>query len=101
MAERSGTGWVRGTGRRECPAGYPVKGNEPGNTYYLAEDAGYAQVIPEMCFESAEVADRNGFVHVKRSDSAAGTVAAAAAGGAVAAAASTAVAGFVRGPGGR
>ena len=61
MADQSGAGWVEGSGRRDCPDGFPVKGNEPSNIYYEPGDPGYSQVIPEMCFESNEVASANGF----------------------------------------
>ena len=40
MSQKSGPGWVRGTGRRDCPVGYPVKGNEPSNVYYEPGDRG-------------------------------------------------------------
>ena len=65
MSQKSGPGWVRGTGRRDCPVGYPVKGNEPSNVYYEPGDPGYPQVIPEMCFEDAAIAEKVGFTHVK------------------------------------
>lgn len=68
MSQKSGPGWVRGTGRRDCPVGYPVKGNEPSNVYYEPGDPGYPQVIPEMCFEDAAVAVKVGFTHVKGGD---------------------------------
>lgn len=64
MSQKSGPGWIRGTGRRDCPVGYPVKGNEPSNVYYEPGDPGYPQVIPEMCFEDAATAVRVGFTHV-------------------------------------
>ena len=86
MSQKSGPGWVRGTGRRDCPVGYPVKGNEPSNVYYEPGDPGYPQVIPEMCFEDAPTAERVGFTHVK--------------GGAAAAAPAAAAAGFLRQTGG-
>ena len=78
MSQKSGPGWVRGTGRRDCPVGYPVKGNEPSNVYYEPGDPGYPQVIPEMCFEDAPTAERVGFTHVKGGAAAAAPVAAAA-----------------------
>ena len=93
MSQKSGPGWVRGTGRRDCPVGYPVKGNEPSNVFYEPGDPGYPQVIPEMCFEDAEVAAKVGFTAGKNS------AAAAATGGAAAGAASAA--GFMRATGGR
>src|SRR5215203_3430961 len=65
MSQKSGPGWIRGTGRRDCPVGYPVKGNEPSNVYYEPGDPGYPQVIPEMCFEDAAIAQRVGFTSVK------------------------------------
>lgn len=89
MSEKSGPGWVRGTGRRDCPVGYPVKGNEPSNVYYEPGDPGYPQVIPEMCFEDAATARRVGFTHVGGGA------------GAAAAAAAAAPAGFLRATGGR
>jgi hypothetical protein len=87
MSQKSGPGWVRGTGRRDCPVGYPVKGNEPSNVYYEPGDPGYPQVIPEMCFEDAATAQRVGFTSIQS-------------GGAAAAAAAAPV-GFLRGTGGR
>ena len=87
MSQKSGPGWVRGTGRRDCPVGYPVKGNEPSNVFYEPGDPGYPQVIPEMCFEDAATAERVGFTAVK--------------GGGAAAAAAAPPAGFLRTSGGR
>jgi len=89
MSQKSGPGWVRGTGRRDCPVGYPVKGNEPSNVYYEPGDPGYPQVIPEMCFDNAETAQRVGFTAVKGGGGAAEAVAAAV------------PAGFMRATGGR
>ncbi len=95
MSQKSGPGWVRGTGRRDCPVGYPIKGNEPSNLYYEPGDPGYPQVIPEMCFEDVATAQKVGFSHV-----AIGTAAAAAAGAAAVGTAAAAAAGFVRQTGG-
>lgn len=79
MSQKSGPGWVRGTGRRDCPVGYPIKGNEPSNLYYEPGDPGYPQVIPEMCFEDTATAEKVGFSHVVGHGAGAAPAAAAAA----------------------
>ncbi|MCO5222621.1 MAG: hypothetical protein M9947_13740, partial [Thermomicrobiales bacterium] len=93
MSQKSGPGWVRGTGRRDCPVGYPIKGNEPSNVYYEPGDPGYPQVIPEMCFEDAKTAEKVGFTRTGNHGGGAKAAGAAAA--------AAAAAGFVRATGGR
>jgi hypothetical protein len=52
---------VRGDGTKECPAGYPVKGNGDSGLYHEPGSSSYAQTIPEFCFTSVSAAEAAGF----------------------------------------
>jgi hypothetical protein len=54
-------GAVPGDGTRDCPPGYPVKGNLPSQQYYESGQRGYAQVIPDVCFQSVAAAEAADF----------------------------------------
>lgn len=50
---------------RDCPAGYPVKGNLPSRIYHVDGDPDYAAVNPERCFRNAASAEDEGFRPVR------------------------------------
>jgi hypothetical protein len=54
-------GAVPGDGTRDCPPGYPIKGNLPSQQYYESGQRGYAQVIPDVCFQSVAAAEAADF----------------------------------------
>ena len=54
-------GAVRGDGTATCPPGFPVKGNAHSMIYHTAESRVYEQTIAELCFSSAEAAERAGY----------------------------------------
>lgn len=66
-----GTGWVEGDGTRECPEGFPIKGNGNSHIYHLPGQGSYAATIPELCFATEEAAAAEGYRPVKRSQGAA------------------------------
>lgn len=57
--------WVWGTGGYNCPAGYPVKGNQSG-IYHVKGGAFYSRTKPEQCFTSAAAAKAAGYRASKR-----------------------------------
>jgi hypothetical protein len=59
---------VPGDGTRDCPPGYPIKGNLPSQQYYESGQRGYAQVIPEVCFQSVAAAEAADFAPAGTSD---------------------------------
>ncbi|MGH2615478.1 MAG: hypothetical protein ACRDJC_09585, partial [Thermomicrobiales bacterium] len=75
---------VRGTGGRDCPAGFPVKGNLPSRMFHLPGQLTYERTNPEVCFASEEAASAAGF---RASRGGAGAAAGAAAAAPAAAAA--------------
>jgi hypothetical protein len=52
---------MRGTGARDCPPGFPVKGNLPSRVYHVPGQATYERTTPEICFASDEAAAAGGF----------------------------------------
>ena len=79
---------VRGSGGRDCPPGFPVKGNLPSRVFHSPGQANYDRTTPEVCFTNEAAARDAGFRHARRR----GAPAAAAAGAAAAAAAPVAAA---------
>lgn len=57
--------WVWGTGGYNCPAGYPVKGNQSG-IYHVKGGAFYSRTKPEQCFTTAAAARAAGYRASKR-----------------------------------
>ncbi|WP_019147053.1 sunset domain-containing protein [Timonella senegalensis] len=57
--------WVWGTGGYNCPAGYPVKGNQSG-IYHVKGGAYYSRTKPEQCFTTAAAAKAAGYRASKR-----------------------------------
>jgi len=68
---------TRGTGTRDCPAGFPVKGNLPSRVFHTPGQQDYDRTTPEVCFASEDAASAAGFRH-SRSRPDAATAAAAA-----------------------
>src|SRR5918996_3176787 len=54
---------VRGTGARDCPAGFPVKGNLPSRVFHTPGQQDYDRTTPEVCFASEDAAGAAGFRH--------------------------------------
>ncbi len=52
---------VPGDGSRECPPGYPIKGNADSGIYHKPHQGSYDRTIPEYCFASPEAAEAAGF----------------------------------------
>src|SRR5215207_7158044 len=67
-------GAVRGTGARDCPPGFPVKGNLPSRVFHGPGQQDYDRTTPEVCFASEAAARDAGFRHSRLG---AGAVAAA------------------------
>ncbi|MBA3416119.1 MAG: hypothetical protein H0U10_12935, partial [Chloroflexia bacterium] len=57
---------VRGSGRKHCPPGYPVKGNARSQKFHLPHYGSYDQVAPEFCFKSAEAAEAAGYTPARK-----------------------------------
>jgi hypothetical protein len=54
-------GAVAGNGSPECPAGYPIKGNQQSMLYHDQTSRSYARTIAEFCFSTPEAAQAAGF----------------------------------------
>jgi hypothetical protein len=54
---------VRGTGGRDCPPGFPVKGNLPSRVFHTPGQQDYDRTSPEVCFASEAAALDAGFRH--------------------------------------
>lgn len=80
---------VLGTGTRDCPAGYPVKGNLPSRIFHVPGQPTYGRTNPEVCFATEAAAASAGF---RRAAGGAAAAAAAATGAAAAAAPAAAAA---------
>ncbi|MCA9879996.1 MAG: hypothetical protein KC442_19510, partial [Thermomicrobiales bacterium] len=52
---------VLGAGERDCPAGYPVKGNLPSRIYHAPGQPTYGRTNPEVCFATEAAAANAGF----------------------------------------
>jgi large subunit ribosomal protein L17 len=57
-------GAVPAGGKRECPDGYPIKGNAGSMRYHLPGQPSYARTAPELCFATEEAARAAGFAPV-------------------------------------
>jgi hypothetical protein len=55
------TGWVDGDGTRDCPEGYPIKGNANSRIYHLPGESSYDVTIPEICFATEDDAATAGY----------------------------------------
>ncbi|MFT4041485.1 MAG: hypothetical protein QM692_25095, partial [Thermomicrobiales bacterium] len=71
---------VAGGGQRDCPPGYPVKGNLPSRIYHAPGQPAYGRTNPEVCFATEAAAANAGF---RRSGGGGPTVTAAGAAAAV------------------
>jgi hypothetical protein len=57
-----GEGFVRLAGAlRECPEGFPIKGNASSGIFHAPTDHAYQRTIPQICFASEDIAIANGF----------------------------------------
>src|SRR5215212_1571802 len=56
---------VRGTGERDCPPGFPVKGNLPSRVFHSPGQQNYDRTSPEVCFTN-EAAARDAASFVKQ-----------------------------------
>jgi hypothetical protein len=54
---------VRATGGRDCPPGFPVKGNMPSRVFHSPGQQDYDRTTPEICFASEAAATDAGFRH--------------------------------------
>src|SRR5215213_8344550 len=54
---------VRATGGRDCPPGFPIKGNMPSRVFHSPGQQDYDQTNPEICFASEAAAMDAGFRH--------------------------------------
>ena len=54
-------GSAPGNGTRDCPEGFPVKGNADSMIYHEPGQPSYAATIAEVCFASAAAAEAAGF----------------------------------------
>lgn len=54
-------GAVAGTGTTECPAGFPIKGNQQSMLYHDHTSRSYTRTIAEFCFSTPEAALAAGF----------------------------------------
>src|SRR5215212_8364840 len=78
---------VRATGGRDCPPGFPIKGNLPSRVFHSPGQQDYDRTTPEVCFASEEAAAAAGFRHARSGAAGAAAAAAAAAAPVVAASA--------------
>ena len=62
---------VRATGGRDCPPGFPVKGNLPSRVFHGPGQQDYDRTTPEVCFASEAAARDAGFRHARSGASAA------------------------------
>ena len=56
---------VRGTGGRDCPPGFPVKGNLPSRVFHSPGQPDYDRTTPEVCFANEAAARDAGFRHAR------------------------------------
>ena len=56
---------VRGTGVRDCPPGFPVKGNLPSRVFHSPGQPDYDRTTPEVCFANEAAARDAGFRHAR------------------------------------
>src|SRR5918998_1540611 len=68
---------VRATGGRDCPPGFPVKGNLPSRVFHGPGQQDYDRTTPEVCFASEAAALDAGFRHSRMGAGAAAAAAAA------------------------
>src|SRR5215210_1853230 len=54
---------VRAAGGRDCPPGFPVKGNLPSRVFHSPGQQDYDRTSPEVCFASEAAARDAGFRH--------------------------------------
>src|SRR5215217_9009779 len=54
---------VRPSEGRDCPPGFPVKGNLPSRVFHSPGQANYDRTTPEVCFASEAAATDAGFRH--------------------------------------
>src|SRR5918998_1754796 len=66
---------VRATGGRDCPPGFPVKGNLPSRVFHGPGQQDYERTTPEVCFASEEAASAAGFRHARSGAAAAAAAA--------------------------
>ena len=70
---------VRAGGGRDCPPGFPVKGNLPSRVFHTPGQQDYDRTTPEVCFASEAAAADAGFRHSRLGAGAAAAAAPAAA----------------------
>lgn len=56
-----GTDWVAGSGTRDVPDGFPIKGNANSNLYHPETSPNYQDTIAEILFASADAAEAHGY----------------------------------------
>jgi hypothetical protein len=69
---------VRPSEGRDCPPGFPVKGNLPSRVFHSPGQANYDRTTPEVCFASEAAARDAGFRHARAGAAAPAAAAAAA-----------------------
>lgn len=60
-ADREGTDWIPGTGEKDAPAEFPIKGNGSSKIYHPIESPFYEATIAEVFFANAEAAEAAGY----------------------------------------
>src|SRR5215208_3634899 len=56
---------VRGAGARDCPPGFPAKGNLPSRVFHSPGQPDYDRTTPEVCFTNEASARDAGFRHAR------------------------------------
>jgi hypothetical protein len=57
---------VAGDGTRDCPEGYPIKGNASSMIYHMPGQSAYEVTEPEFCFATEEAATSAGYRAARR-----------------------------------
>jgi hypothetical protein len=60
------SGSVAGDGTRDCPEGYPIKGNASSMIYHMPGQSAYEVTEPEFCFATEEAATSAGYRAARR-----------------------------------
>jgi hypothetical protein len=61
MAAEVPEGAVAGSGERECPPDYPIKGNASSMIYHQPGLSSFERTIPDFCFATPEAAEAAGY----------------------------------------
>lgn len=64
IAQESTADWVAPIGG-QCPDGYPIKANDSSRIFHVPGGRFYDRTVPERCYATAEVAERDGYRRAK------------------------------------